>query len=637
MSTENESGTINESNAVEFAKDLNLIEFLNISDESTRNTPPDESHGTNIVTEKLCDVSNTQIKNQLSYKSVTDVITLMNEMPGAQVKIPERKSTFQRITAKLSPVKPIFLIFCEKCSELVEDRKPCECGLIAKKNSKKNNFLVYFPLIPQVLRILRIHFKQIIDHIRREHVAGEISDIDDGKIYSDQNKKNSEILPLTLTMNLDGASIFKSSRGSLWPVQFYLNFLPPAIRYMPENMIVSILYYGVVKPDMNKLLYPIAREIEINKEQSMLTSEGELLNFEIRISIVACDLPAKAAVQNFIGHNGKFGCSFCYHPGMPIANSTGKGKTIRFVELNHTSQLRTHDETIQQSTKCSEKNILQGIKGISSVLMFPGIDLIKSFPIDIMHGVGLGIMKDLIAIWMGKKKLPTPPYKEYKLTPNNREILNSRILKLKPPSSVRRKPKSIFEFSDFKASECLNFLWFYLRYTLPGLLPTKLVKNFEKLASATYTLCKENITLCEVNSANEMLVDFAIEYESIYGQGAVTMNLHLLKHYRDSVLNCGPMWAYSLFGFENNIGVIKKFVFGKTDVLDQIYKKYIASKIDNELSNFTADDCVELKQQIRTELDITEYVPILLEVGVDADHLQRISPNSSKADCLLSF
>lgn len=124
-----------------------------------------------------------------------------------------------------------------------------------------------------------------------------------------------------------------------------------------------------------------------------------------------------------------------------------------------------------------------------------------------------------------------------------------------------------------------DILCLSIRYTLPGLLPTKIVKNFEKLSTATYILCKENLCLDEVNEACQTLLEFANEFESIYGKAAVTMNIHLLKHYKECVLNCGPSWSYALFAFENNIGVLKKFVFGETDVLEQIAKKYAATKI----------------------------------------------------------
>lgn len=65
------------------------------------------------------------------------------------------------------------------------------------------------------------------------------------------------------------------------------------------------------------------------------------------------------------------------------------------------------------------------------------------------------------------------------------------------------------------------------------------------------------------------------EFEHIYGKCAVTNNIHLLRHYKKTVLNCGPLWGYSLFGFESNIGVMKNFVCGPTDPLHQIAEKYL--------------------------------------------------------------
>lgn len=107
------------SNEAEFVMDdLNLVEFLNISDEydeSNENTNEYIRPCANIVTEKLCNVSDFQIKNRVSYKSVTDAIKLMNQMPGTQIKIPESKSTFQNVTAGFGPVQPTFLVFCDEC------------------------------------------------------------------------------------------------------------------------------------------------------------------------------------------------------------------------------------------------------------------------------------------------------------------------------------------------------------------------------------------------------------------------------------------------------------------------------------------------------------------------------------------
>lgn len=45
-----------------------------------------------------------------------------------------------------------------------------------------------------------------------------------------------------------------------------------------------------------------------------------------------------------------------------------------------------------------------------------------------MHGIALGIGKYLIKIGIGTRSIPNPPYKTYKLSVQNRDILNKRIL-----------------------------------------------------------------------------------------------------------------------------------------------------------------------------------------------------------------
>lgn len=149
----------------------------------------------------------------------------------------------------------------------------------------------------------------------------------------------------------------------------------------------------------------------------MQTTEYEVVNFIINITFISCDLPARAAVQNFVGPNGKFGCSICYHPGVPIVNLSGKITTIRYIQ-QHGVKSRNHKETMNAYKlcrekpvhACGEKPVHHGVKGASPALMFSDIDVIHSFPIDYMHGIALGVMKDLIEIWLGKKRLPSPPH-----------------------------------------------------------------------------------------------------------------------------------------------------------------------------------------------------------------------------------
>lgn len=158
-------------------------------------------------------------------------------------------------------------------------------------------------------------------------------------------------------------------------------------------------------------------------------------------------------------------------------------------------------------------------------------------------------------------------------------------------------------------------MFYYLRYSLIGILPTRIIKNFEKLSAAVYILCKKEILFDEIHLASQMLKEFANEFEEIYGSGAVTMNIHLLIHFKDMVENCGPLWCYSMFGFENNIGRLKKLVCGTTDVLIQIGNKYVVQAEDSISSNSTNEKLPSFHQ--RSFIDIEKKY--LSALGIASD------------------
>lgn len=223
---------------------------------------------------------------------------------------------------------------------------------------------------------------------------------------------------------------------------------------------------------------------------------------------------------------------------------------------------------------------IDGIKGPPCMLLFDNFNVVNYFAIDFMHGVGLGVTKQIIEIWLGIRKIPEPENAiKYKFrNVAERKIFNERIIKFKPLMHFRRKPRPIFEVANYKASELINFLFYYSRFATLNLLPNRINKNIELLSAAIFILCKPSMTFLEIDKACAMLTEFSDGFEEIYGKGAITMNIHLLRHYADMIKISGPLWANSLFAFESNIGEIKKYVTGNTDVLVQISQKYAISK-----------------------------------------------------------
>lgn len=140
----------------------------------------------------------------------------------------------------------------------------------------------------------------------------------------------------------------------------------------------------------------------------------------------------------------------------------------------------------------AEKDAVNGMKMFS----FKNIDVISSITIDSVHGAFLGVKKHIVEIGLGKKSITSPPYEDYKIkTMAQRQLISNRIMSLKPTSNFCRKPRSISEVGKYKASELMYCLFYYNRYSLVGLHPTKIIKKFERLSAAIYILSKKEITI----------------------------------------------------------------------------------------------------------------------------------------------
>lgn len=56
------------------------------------------------------------------------------------------------------------------------------------------------------------------------------------------------------------------------------------------------------------------------------------------------------------------------------------------------------------------------------------------------------------------------------------------------------------------------------------------------------------------------------------GENFLTMNVHLLSHLHECVLDWGPLWAYSCFYFEGMNGQLKRFFHGTREMNKQVKK-----------------------------------------------------------------
>lgn len=110
-------------------------------------------------------------------------------------------------------------------------------------------------------------------------------------------------------------------------------------------------------------------------------------------------MPAKAEVQQMVGHNGYYGCGYGVHPGHLVKAHGSAKSVVRFIQTKNVIPNRTHNETFKMYGKL-KSSATYGIKNISCMIGAKHFDLINGFSIDYMHAILLGVVKKLWTLWL---------------------------------------------------------------------------------------------------------------------------------------------------------------------------------------------------------------------------------------------
>lgn len=335
------------------------------------------------------------------------------------------------------------------------------------------------------------------------------------------------------------------------------------------------------KPDgMKNFFYPMLRELKdiYNEGGIFVENDGKTYCFLPLILQCSVDLPAKKDVQNMIGPNGYFGCAYCLQKGVSVRAHKNAKPHVRFVREENVS-IRTHGNLLNIYAK--QKSFpTQGVTGISCLIAAKQFDLMNGFSIDYMHCILLGTMHKLLDLWFNSKNHKMQFY----INKNKQEVLDRRLLQIKPNTEITRKPRSINDRGDYKANELRSLLLYYLRYSLPGLLPQRYITHFQLLSAAVYMLLEESISAENFSLAEKKLVEFADQHEELYGKQNITMNLHLVRHMARSVQELGPLWAQSTFAFETSNGTLvhclqqMAWKYSTRKYLERAEEKYLGRK-----------------------------------------------------------
>ena len=360
-----------------------------------------------------------------------------------------------------------------------------------------------------------------------------------------------EDVTLDMQLSIDGLPVTQSTRASVHPILgrlTYNNF---------ESVVFCIgVYYGKFeKPtDSHMFLTQFKEEYLAHREVGYIVNGKRVF---VNVTAVICDKVERDLVRETISHTGFGTCDRCEVHGI-------SERGVAFPDLN--APLRT-DESFK-----SRRHKKHHRREPPSAFELCGFGMVTKFPLDIMHMVFLGVVKRLLTLWYETKR-----YKWRMEDDNKRwigECMESNCAR-SCPSNFQRKPRSLDQYKQFKATEFRSFLLYVGPVVLQSKLDErgKLYKHFMLLCVAMRILLCNRLREQYTDAAEDMLKLFVERFKKIYGCGEITYNVHSMIHLAQDVRWHGDLNKVNAFPFESHLGRMRKTLRRHGRVLQQMVKR----------------------------------------------------------------
>ena len=380
-----------------------------------------------------------------------------------------------------------------------------------------------------------------------------------------QHLNNLSTGTLFMKLNIDGLPIFNKSTHQFWPIL-------GIVESLSSRPFVIGLFYGKNKPSsIGDYLNDFIEEMRTIQQEGGLQFQS--MKYDIQISCIICDAPARAMVKCIKAHSGYSGCDQCVQSGVWFANR------MTFPECN--ASLRTDDDFRLMTDERHHSNV--------SPLLDLGLNMVTQFPLDPMHQVYLGVMRRLLHFWV--KISPT------KLSNSMISQIDFSLFAIKNliPNEFARKPRTVKEYDQWKATELRQFLLYSGPIVLKGVMDNAFYNHFLLFHLAVFILTSERYCKKYLDYAHELLVTFVEHSSKLYGKEFLVYNVHSLVHLCNNVKLHGSLDKFSAFPFENFLGQLKRMVRKPNDPLSQVIRR---------LSEFHGD--YYIPQQSTTNFKLTK-------------------------------
>jgi hypothetical protein len=501
-------------------------------------------------------------------------------------------------------------------------KKTCNSALVTKV-LLKNRKVCFYPIkyyccnsIASELEkfVLRDNFTENCEAWRSRNVSdGILADVFDGTLWKDfQTINGKDFLKSPrnygFMLNFDFFQPMKHRKDYSVGV-FYLALLnlPRAQRFKWENIIVLGIVPSLDREpkNLNEFLQPAVTELQALWKGVRLKSclSRFPLTFRAAVMCTSSDIPATRKLCGFKSHSAVLGCSRCMKefPGNfgEKRNYSGFDRAAWKPRTNneHRSMARKMNKckTVGERTRLGKK---AGIAHYSVLIELEYIDIIRFATIDPMHNLFLGTAKKIFQMWVERKVLSSKMLTE----------IESKIGSFEVPSDIGRLPKKITcNSGSYTAEQWKNWTLIYSVYCLSGILPNEHFKCWQTFVLACKYLCNQIIYKTQLEIADRLLIKFCKTVETLYGEDAITPNMHMHGHLKEVILDHGPITGFWCFSFERFNGILGSTTTNNRSVELQLMRRFIVSRYIGQvnISKDFKDDFVTLCTPIIT--DKSEY------------------------------
>lgn len=159
-----------------------------------------------------------------------------------------------------------------------------------------------------------------------------------------------------------------------------------------------------------------------------------------------------------------------------------------------------------------------------------------------------------------------------------------------------RKPRSIIEFTRFKATELRQLMLYTGPIVLKKYLSNDCFNHYMTFNIAMTILLSDGMDEL-VNYARDLLESFVKNFELLYGKHLVSHNVHCLLHLADDYESFGSLDNISAFPFENYMKNLKKMLRKHDKPLQQVIKRYYEQIDQTKNTNYNSIEEISFKKE----------------------------------------